>query len=141
MDIDWDRLPNFTEDEIRCNCGVCGYAVMQPDFMYNIQTARTRSGVPYNLSSGCRCWEWNLHEGGASDSRHLWIPDQELSRGWPNAVDITWADWRNLYKILDGLFYAGLNRIKVYRDQPHVAGWVHVDGGGPGKTPELFMLG
>ncbi len=139
MEIDWGKLPNFSEDEIRCKCEgeFCpGFAFMDPGFMNRIQESRTISGVVYPISSGCRCEEWNYHEGGVRSSRHVYLPEQVEKVGYPNALDITWYNRSHLYRILVGLFGMQFDRMKVYE-----AGWVHVDGGGPGKVPGLFMLG
>ena len=56
--LDWNRWPNFAEDEFRCGCG-CGRADMAPGFLDLLQDIRDYLGRPLIVSSGYRCPDYN----------------------------------------------------------------------------------
>ena len=51
--IDWDKYPNFKEDEFKCShCGACE---MREEFIAMLQLLRKGYGKPMFISSGYRC--------------------------------------------------------------------------------------
>lgn len=50
--IDWDRYPNFTEDEFRCSH--TGLVCMVPDYLDRLQALRTELDLPMFITSGYR---------------------------------------------------------------------------------------
>jgi uncharacterized protein YcbK (DUF882 family) len=56
--IDWDKYPNFIENEFVCRCG-CGQAKMKSSFLEFLQDLRTTLGFPFIVNSGYRCPEYN----------------------------------------------------------------------------------
>lgn len=62
-------IPNFTLEEVSCNCG-CGLIVLQWNLLFLLHAVRTEFGKPIDVTSWCRCWEWNIQEGGKKYSYH-----------------------------------------------------------------------
>jgi len=62
-------IPNFTYYEVSCNCG-CGLVILQWDLLTSLHAVRVEYGRPIEPTSWCRCWEWNIHEGGKRYSYH-----------------------------------------------------------------------
>ena len=57
--INFDRYPNFSEDEMRCRCG-CGRADMSETFMARLQRVRDAwQRGPIIINSGFRCAAYN----------------------------------------------------------------------------------
>ena len=52
MSLNWDKYPNFTEQEF--DCKHTGLNFMQPDFMQKLQSLRTEYGKPMKITSGYR---------------------------------------------------------------------------------------
>ena len=51
-ELDWDRWPNFSKEEMACSC--CGEAKMDPDFMDRLQSIRWYYGA-MKITSAYRC--------------------------------------------------------------------------------------
>ena len=72
----WDEIKWFTREEFRCKCGgrYCnGYpAQMQETVVRIADAAREHFGSPGHVVSGLRCEAWNAHEGGVSNSQHMY---------------------------------------------------------------------
>lgn len=62
-------IPNFTLEEVSCNCG-CGLVILQWNLLFPLHAVRTEYGSPIDVTSWCRCWDWNIHEGGKKYSYH-----------------------------------------------------------------------
>lgn len=69
-----------------------------------LDKARHRSGVPYKITSGKREPATNTDPNAVQDSAHL----------TGHAVDLDCNDPLALWKMLDGLLFAGFKRIGVY---------------------------
>ena len=72
----WDGIKHFTRAEFKCKCGgrYCnGYpAEMQEAVVKIADAAREHFGRPAHVISGLRCQQWNAHEGGVSNSQHMY---------------------------------------------------------------------
>ena len=72
----WDGIKYFRREEFRCKCGgrYCnGYpAEMQEAAVRIADAARAHFGRPAHVVSGLRCEKWNAHEGGVSNSQHMY---------------------------------------------------------------------
>ena len=76
-----DVTRDFSRHEFECRCG-CGLADPHPLLVVGLQQLRDLAGVPFRITSGCRCEQHNSDEGGSPRSQHL--PDQV---GYTRAVD------------------------------------------------------
>lgn len=72
-----DISKNLSRHEIACNCG-CGFDSFDYETRDVFQSCcdffALMLGVDKviaDISSGCRCFAWNDHEGGSDDSKHL----------------------------------------------------------------------
>lgn len=72
----WRDIRYFTRAEFKCKCGgrFCnGYpAEMQEAVVKIADAARDHFGKPAYVISGLRCQQWNAHEGGVSNSQHMY---------------------------------------------------------------------
>jgi len=104
---------NFDIWEVECNDN-CGQAIARGKVVYLLQVARTRSGVPFHITSWNRCELWNAYVGGVDDSSHV--------TGW--AVDIVMSDnSATNYKILEALMHVGFPIIQINTEKRYF----HVD--------------
>jgi len=95
---------NFYQSELECHCG-CGFSIIRPNFLKELQLARTLADFPFKISSWCRCPTHNASDvvGGSDTSSHL--------GGW--AVDITEDDLEQRIRIMYYLMLAGFIRIGI----------------------------
>lgn len=69
--MNWDKYkPVFTKSEFVCKCG-CGLCNMNVSFLDRLHRARLRANIPFVITSGARCKNHNLAEGGKDNSDHL----------------------------------------------------------------------
>lgn len=100
----------FPENPWSCRCG-CGYDVIQPDLVARLNRARELAGVPFAITSACRCPKHNRAVGGHPNSGHV--------KG--AAVDIRCDSVPTKLLILGALLEAGFRRIGI------AANFVHAD--------------
>lgn len=103
----------FPEYEYICNCG-CGTSNISKVLLGVLNKAREIAGIPFVLSSGCRCKIHNKIEGGSDTSSHLSDEDIECT-----AVDIAIHSSHARFKVLEGLIKAGFTRIGIGKDFIH----------------------
>ena len=77
---DWSVYPNFKEREFACRCG-CGSNRISKKLLDMLQRARTIAGVPFVITSGCRCPRHNSTVSKSQNSDHLCSPP--LREGTP----------------------------------------------------------
>ena len=106
--------PNFNRSEFKCKCG-CGLDSIDPALVDILQESRTATGLTYEISSGCRCYEHNTKEGGKPNSAHLKKGD-----GKCKAADIKCIGSQMRYKMVKDLI-TRFKRIEV------CGSWIHVD--------------
>ena len=105
-----DLTRNFSRREFACRCGQCGgRAEMVQLFVNRLQLAREISNVPYTPTSGFRC---ELHPETVKR------PTSSHPKGL--AVDISTPTPGQRYRVLAGLYGAGLTRIGIGKDFVHV---------------------
>ena len=69
--------PNLSREEFSCNCG-CGFNAADYELVLALQAACDYFGNHLNsviwieITGPNRCYQWNLHEEGSEDSKHLW---------------------------------------------------------------------
>lgn len=76
-DAFWDGIEYFTRDEFACKCkqygkAYCnGYPVEPSQKLVKLaEKVRTHFNAPITVSSGIRCKQHNINQGGVSNSRH-----------------------------------------------------------------------
>ena len=76
-DAFWDGIKYFTRDEFACKCkqygkAYCnGYPVEPSQKLVKLaEKVRTHFNAPITVSSGIRCSQHNINQGGVSNSRH-----------------------------------------------------------------------
>lgn len=71
-----DLSRNLSRYEISCKCG-CGYDSIDAETLRVFQECidhiqrNSETRLVVDVHSGCRCFAWNDHEGGADNSYHL----------------------------------------------------------------------
>ncbi len=95
------------------NCPCCGKNNIDPDFIRQLDAAREWAGVPFRITSACRCAEHNAAVGGEPKSRHM----------AGQAVDIAWTDRAMLGRIVASMYRVGLVSMAVSKDRK----FIHVD--------------
>ncbi|MFA5397958.1 MAG: D-Ala-D-Ala carboxypeptidase family metallohydrolase [Methanogenium sp.] len=90
----------FKLEEFKCPC--CGKANMDSLFLAQIDNARDYAGVPFIITSGCRCEKHNK-EVGSTSRNHL----------CGKACDISCTVGPMRIKIVMGLIRAGFRRIGI----------------------------
>lgn len=70
----WGDIKHFRREEFGCKCGgmYCNGYPVEPDELLLTVADRVRDhfDAPMYVSSGIRCQQWNIIQGGASGSRH-----------------------------------------------------------------------
>ncbi|MBT6994523.1 MAG: peptidase M15 [Candidatus Cloacimonetes bacterium] len=103
------RIKHFKKHELACRC--CGMMNISELFLDALENARMIAGIPFVITSGCRCKQHNKTVGGKMNSKHLCSDEIETS-----AIDIR---ARNDYErgvIVRALFLAGIQQIGVNVD-------------------------
>jgi len=110
---DWSAYKYFKSSEFLCRCGTCDQVYVSRELVDKLELAREVAGIPFKISSGCRCASHNASEGGSSNSDHLVNYDNLVCVG----VDIAISSPRDMtrYKIVRALQYAGFTRFKLSR--------------------------
>lgn len=99
------------ELECRCSCGANNFSA---ETLKKLDKARGLAGVPFVLSSACRCPEHNTKIGGKENSSHISTDEKECT-----AVDIEIKSSRHRFLVLESLILAGFNRIGIAKDFIH----------------------
>ena len=99
----------FSPAELTCKCG-CGLNNFSALTLAKLNVARETAGIPFVITSACRCPAHNAKVGGKPSSAHL--------RG--HAVDIRTQTSSHRYIIVAALLAAGFNRIGLADTFIHV---------------------
>lgn len=126
--ISWDDLPNFAPHEFDSPDQLGSSENMDPDFLKDLQRARTYSGVAYVITSGFRT---------ASYHRRLGAQGYPTTRNSAHllglAADIAASDSTTRAYILAGLIEAGFERIGIGQT------FIHVDQHPTKKRPSVWV--
>ena len=111
--VNWQQFEHFSEDEFKCPC--CGMCNVSIHFLCTLVEAREIAGMPFVITSGCRCKKHNEEIGGAEKSAHL------CSKHIPcTACDIYTNTDRKRFIIVRALQEAGFTHIGIGKDFVHV---------------------
>jgi len=99
----------FSKGEFACKCG-CGFDNIHPSLLVGLIKAREAAGIPFAITSGCRCIKHNKNVGGVSDSTH--------TKGL--AADIKTDTGAKKFKIIKALLDVGFRRIGISKNFVHV---------------------
>lgn len=116
-------LEYFTREEFECKCG-CGKNNMNLSLLMCLDKARGLAGVPFIITSGCRCSVHNEMIGGSPNSSHV----------GGMAVDIAVPNSPARFKILKSLIEAGFLRIGIHKEFIHA----DIDGTKPGEVCWMY---
>lgn len=102
---------HFTISEFACPC--CGADQIEHLLIELLDKARSRTQIPFIITSGFRCPDHNRFVGGSPTSSHL----------LGLAADIQCHSPSDRFEIIRALISVGFRRIIVYSDRPSI----HVD--------------
>jgi zinc D-Ala-D-Ala carboxypeptidase len=105
----WGLIKNFKENEFLCSCG-CKLNNINYDLVSKLEKARFISGIPFVITSACRCQKHNKAVGGVATSSHL----------FGLAVDILVESSDIRQKVLNSLIKVGFVRIGISKNFIHV---------------------
>ena len=62
----------LTRDNMRCQCGICGFQTIDYELKAVIEDMMTQFGdKSFKVTSGCRCAKHNAKVGGEPNSQHM----------------------------------------------------------------------
>lgn len=125
---DWTQFPNFSRHEFECHCGKCGLAVMNDEFVHELQEMRTKLGFAFKITSGFRCSE---HNNAVS---HTGLMGPHTTG---RAVDIAVAHGEALALVREAL-ERGFERIGLNQKGPGVQRFIHLDRSKVHPTPAIW---
>lgn len=129
------KLANFSPAEFVCKCG-CGKQNIKVSLVLMLQAGRTSAGVPFWITSGCRCVEHNKAAGGVAKSWHIPGRGSDISTD-PAVVRNGMSQSELTGAILKGLIAAGFRRIGIYFKKK----CIHVDDGDFAPGQRLIIWG
>ncbi len=100
---------HFDEKEFICNCG-CDEVSMDSGFIDLLEKARVLARIPFKITSGFRCPQYNERVGGVDGSAHT------VGKG----SDIFARDSNARLKIVKAVIEAGFTRIGLAETFIHV---------------------
>lgn len=92
-----------------CGCGSCNVK-LKDDYLQRLDYAREQAGVPFVVTSGPRCEEYNDAIGGSENSDHI---NRE-------GADIACDSSAQRFMIVGGALAAGFTRIGIAKDFVHL---------------------
>lgn len=115
------RYAYFTDEEV---------IGLNEEFCAKLDMARKVAGIPFQITSGLRTLASNQSVIGA-------VPDSAHLRGL--AVDLRVENSHEVWKIIDGLTSAGINRIGIYVNKDWAPTHIHCDVD-PNKIQEVIFI-
>jgi zinc D-Ala-D-Ala carboxypeptidase len=101
------RIKHFKKHELACKC--CGEFNINEEFLDKLEMARMIAGIPFDITSGCRCRLHNHAVGGNEHSKHK----MNATDDGTCAVDIAARNDSERGIIVRALFLAGINQVGV----------------------------
>ena len=111
----------FNKEEF--DCPDCGFNNIDYDFVAKLELMREKLGMPFKITSGCRCEKHNKDAGGKPDSAHL--------KGLAADIAVTGSRTRfTLIRLAYGFFLRiGVGRTFIHLDDdkalPQYVMWVY----------------
>ena len=128
MQLDWTKWPNFTENEFKCKCGVCGGEIeMQEHFLDKLQKVREIVGIPMHITSGYRC---------AAHPSEVKKPAGPGAHHEGVAADIA-CNSSMAYLLMRAAFQVGLSGVGVSQRAAKPR-YVHLDASGSALRPNVW---
>jgi len=121
--IDWGRYPNFKESEFACRH--CGKTEMDADFLFRLQTLRTRYNKPMTITSGYRCRQHPIEAAKTSSGSH--------TTGKAADIAVQGADAHRLLSLALDLNFKGIG-VQQKGDKR----FLHVDDVSEGSRPTVW---
>jgi len=118
--------PYFTNKELKCKCKKCSVAYVHKDLLKKLTHARKQANIPFVITSGCRCPEYNKLKSKNPNSDHLADGVNYACVG----VDIQCGNDRDRFIIVKALMDAGINRIGLDKTFIHAG----IDERNPGNV-------
>jgi hypothetical protein len=116
---DYPRLHYFNPDDdpklYTCGCGKCS-AGPSDRLLHVLDQCRHVAGVPFRVTSGPRCSEYNDEIGGSENSEH--IDNGKGDEG--TAADIYCPGSRERFLIVSAAIQEGVTRIGIGKDFLHL---------------------
>lgn len=109
-----DLTVNFSKSEFTCSCS-CGLCNVDVEFINKLQIARTMAGMPFKITSGCRCKDCNNNAGGKLTSDHLTSKDITCK-----GADIECLNSSARFAIISSCLAVGFTRIGIGDGFVHV---------------------
>lgn len=109
--MNWETIKYFdprVDKMLSCPC--CGRCEIDPEFMKRIDQARAKAGIPFKVTSGFRCPEWNKKIKGSAHSSHM--------SGL--ALDLSASNSVERFTIVQTLLACGFSRLGIGADFVHV---------------------
>lgn len=113
---------NFDDKEFACPC--CNKVYVSKQLVDMLQLARDMANIPFIITSGYRCVDYNKEVGGVPNSSHL----------SGKAVDIKVTSDEMRFKLVSSILSAGFKRIGIGKDFIHC----DVDAGKPNKVMWVY---
>lgn len=115
--MSWEDIDFFDPKKDKMlSCPCCGLLNMDMKFMSMLDEARREAGVPFKITSGCRCIKHNMDVGGAKSSSHVTSLTDACQ-----AVDIVCRNNRSRFHITSALIAVGFTRMGI------ASTFIHVD--------------
>lgn len=127
--LDWSRWPDFSKEEFKCpHCGECH---MDDAFMDKLQNIRSKVGIPFIVTSGYRCPEYN-------------DKISTTGRNGPHttgkAVDISIGP-AHTYQVLKMALSEGFTGIGIHQTGPSNERFLHLDTLVTNPRPNVWTYG
>lgn len=96
----------FERSEFACKCG-CGFDTVDVDTLTVLNKVRAHFNKPTTITSGCRCYKYNVKVGGSAKSQHVFARAADIKVEDVEPKDV--ADY------VDSLMVAGgIGRYKTF---------------------------
>lgn len=123
------RIKHFKKQELKCSC--CGEFNIDSNFLEKLETARMIAGIPFRITSGCRCVYHNSVVTRKLKSNSLHRTDTKPDG--TKAVDIAATNDKQRGKIIRALLRSGIDQIGINtqdnfihaEDDPGLAIWIY----------------
>ena len=119
-------------DELECRCG-CEKNTFNSATRWKLNNARGIAGIPFIITSGCRCWTHNAKYDKNGTSSHL-CEDENKAPKPSYAFDIKFKNSREKFIIIKALIEARFNRIGIN----DTLGFIHGDDD-PAKAENVMF--